>query len=140
MRKSLGTEDYANYVVVSGADSEGRPVRAVTFDAASLYDPQSAEFVGWRKMDVWDLKGYVSQDEVNRLAQDRLNELSGRPEHVVVVTPLLGEARIGQVVQINGGETVGANGQQYRIETVRHRVERRAEAIATTTLWARWLG
>jgi len=139
-RKTLGTEDYANYVAVSGVDAEGRPVSAVTFDPASLYDPEAEQFVGWRKMDVWQLRGYTTQDTVNRLAQERLSELSGRPEHVVVVTPLLPEARVGQVLRVNGGETVGVDDQKYRIEAVRHRVERRPEAVATTTLEARWLG
>jgi hypothetical protein len=51
-RKTLGTEEFANYVVVRGADTEGHPVEAVKFEAASLYAPQAADFVGWRKMDV----------------------------------------------------------------------------------------
>lgn len=139
-RKTLGTEEYANYVAVSGIDGEGRPVQAVTSDPASLYDPASEQYVGWRKMEVWELHGYSTQDEVNRLAQERLNELSARPEHVVMVTPLLPEARIGQVLRINGGETLGVNAQRYRIEAVRHRVERHPEVMATTTLEARWLG
>lgn len=139
-RKTLGGEEYANYVAVSGVDAEGRPVSATVFDAASLYDPQAEQFVGWRKMEVWKLRGYATQEAVNRLAQERLNELSGRPEHVTIVTPLLPEARIGQVLRVNGGETVGVNGQQYRIERVRHRVERQPERMATTTLEAKWVG
>lgn len=139
-RKTLGTEEFANYVVVRGAQEDGQPVETVTFEAASLYDPQAESFVGWRKMDVWELRGYTTQQEVNRLAAERLNELTKRPEYVQIVTPLLPEARVGQVLRINGGETVGANGRQYRIETVRHQVERRPEALATTVLEARWLG
>lgn len=139
-RKTLGAEEFANYVVVRGADAEGQLVEAVTFEAASLYDPKAESFVGWRKMDVWELRGYTSQQEVNRLAAERLNELGQRPEYVQLVTPLLAEARVGQVLRINGGEMIGANGHKYRIETVRHHVERPPEMVATTTLEARWLG
>lgn len=138
-RKTVGG-DYANYVVVSGADEEGRPVQAVAFDAASLYDPTSDRYVGWRKMDVWNLPGYVTPQAANRLALERLQELAARPEHVVVVTPLLPEARVGQVLQINGGETVGVSGHKYRIEAVRHRLERAVETVAVTVIEGKWLG
>ena len=139
-RRSLWTDDYANCVVVCGMGADGRPVRAISYDAASLFDPSSDRYVGWRKMDVWTLRGCVGQDTVNRLATERLQELSPRPEHVALVTPLLPEAGIGQVLRINGGETVGAAGQRYRITAVRHVVERQPAQIATTTIEARWIG
>ncbi|MEN6641978.1 MAG: hypothetical protein ABFE08_05990 [Armatimonadia bacterium] len=139
-RKSLAPEEYANYVVVSGMDEAGRPVKAVTFDAASLYDAASEQYVGWRKMEVVTLPGRSSQEAVNRIAAERLAELSARPEHVRMVTPLLPEARVGQVLRISGGEKMGVNGQCYRIEAVRHQVERRQDEVATTVVEAKWLG
>ena len=139
-RRSLAPEEYANYVVVCGVDEDGRPVRATAFDAASLYDPQSERYVGWRKMDVTTAPGYMTPAEVNRLALDRLQELGTRPEHVTVVTPLLPEVRIGQVMRIHGGETVGVAGELYRVQAVRHEVRRRPHEVAVTTLEGRWLG
>ena len=121
-------------------DEDGRPLRATAFDAASLYDPQSERYVGWRKMDVTTAPGYMTPAEVNRLALDRLQELGTRPEHVTVVTPLLPEVRIGQVMRIHGGETVGVAGELYRVQAVRHEVRRRPHEVAVTTLEGRWLG
>jgi len=139
-RRSLAPEEYANYVVVCGVDAEGRPMRATAFDAASLYDPTSDRYVGWRKMDVTTVPGYMTPDAVQRLAMDRLEELSTRPEHVVVVTPLLPEVRIGQVMRIHGGEAVGVAGELYRVQAVRHEVRRRPEEVAVTTVEGKWLG
>lgn len=139
-RRSLAPEEYANYVVVCGVDAEGLPIRATAFDAASLYDPTSERYVGWRKMDVTTVPGYMTAEQVNRLAMDRLAELGPRPEHVVVVTPLLPEVRLGQVMRINGGETVGVAGELYRVQAVRHEVRRRPHEVAVTTVEGRWLG
>lgn len=139
-RRSLGSEDYANWVVVCGLGSDGAPVRAVLYDAASVSDPSCERFVGWRKMDVWTLPGMVGQDTVNRLAAERLAQLSPRPEHVVVVTPLLPEAEPGQVIRVSGGERVGVTRQLYRISGVRHQVVRDPERLAVTVLEAWWLG
>lgn len=139
-RQSLGADEFANYVVVCGVGADGRPVRAVTYDAASLYDPQAERYVGWRKMDVWTLPGLVGEAAVNRLAVERLGQLGKTPEQVVVATPLLAEARVGQVLRIAGGETTGASGHLYRITGLKHRVTRRPEQVAVTVLEARWLG
>jgi len=139
-RRSLAPEEYSNYVVVCGVDADGRPVRATAFDAASLHDPASERYVGWRKMDVTTAPGYMTPDAVNRLAMERLQELSVKPEHVVVVTPLLPEVRIGHVMRIHGGETVGVAGELYRVQTVRHEVRRRPHEVAVTTVEGRWLG
>ena len=139
-RRSLGAEEYANYVVVCGTGADGLPVRAVVYDAASVSDPTSDRFVGWRKMDVWTLPGLVGQATVNRLAAERLTQLSPRPERILLATPLLPEARLGQVVRISGGETVGAARQLYRISGVRHEVSRHPEQVAATVIEAWWLG
>jgi hypothetical protein len=139
-RQSLGADEFANYVVVCGVGADGQPVRAVNYDAASLYDPQSERYVGWRKMDVWTLPGLVGEAAVNRLAVERLGQLGKTPEQVVVATPLLAEARVGQVLRIKGGETTGTSGQLYRITGLKHRVTRRPEQVAVTVLEARWLG
>jgi hypothetical protein len=139
-RRSLAHEEYANYVVVCGVDDKGRPMRSTCFDAASLHDPQSARYVGWRKMDVTTVAGATTREAVNQLAMERLEELSGRPEHALVVTPLLPEVRVGQVMRIHGGEAVGVDGELYRVEAVRHRVRRRPREVAVTTVEGRWLG
>jgi hypothetical protein len=139
-RQSLHSDHFANYVVVCGVGPDGRPLRAVTYEPDSLLNPESEVFVGWRKMDVWRLRGYVSEEAVNRLAAERLRELSARPEHILVVTPLLPEAKLGEIMQINGGETEGADGQLYRVTGVSHEVERRPHQVAVTTLQGRWIG
>lgn len=138
--RSLGADDYANWVVVCGVGPDGVPVRAVVCDAAAVSDPSSDRFVGWRKMDVWTLPGLVGQETVNRLAQERLAQLSPRPERVVVVTPLLAEAEPGQVMRISGGEAAGVARRLYRVRGVRHEVSRRPEQSALTVLEACWLG
>jgi len=139
-RRSLTSEDYANYVVVCGIDAQGRPLRATAFDAASLYDPQSDRYVGWRKMDVAVVPGAVTLEAVHRLALTRLAELGTRPEYITLWTPLLPQARLGDVMRIVGGENVGAAAQLYRIEAVAHEVRRRPQEIALTRLEGRWLG
>lgn len=133
--------DFANYVVIAGLGGDGEPIRASAWDAASLYDPQSDRYVGWRKMHVEALERYISQEVVDRLCQERFAELSQRPEHIEVFTPLLPEVRIGQVVQVSGGESVGADGRLYRVTAVRHRLDRRREdaGAAVTRITARWL-
>ncbi len=133
--------DFANYVVVSGVGSDGRPVAATAFDPASLYDPASDRYVGWRKMHVEALESHISQDLVNRLCQDRFAELSQRPEHIEVLTPLLPEVQIGQVIAVRGGESVGADGSIYRVSAVRHRLDRRESSprMAVTRIRARWI-
>jgi hypothetical protein len=141
-RLSLSSvRDFANYVVVSGLGDGAQPVGATAYDAASLYDPSSDRYVGWRKMHVEALESYISQEMVNRLCQDRFAELSRRPEHIEVFTPLLPEVRIGQVVEVAGGESVGADGKLYRVTAVRHRLDRREESAgaAVTRVTARWL-
>jgi len=140
-RRTLSAREFANYVVVSGLGADGQPVAAVAYDAASLYDPGSDRYVGWRKMHVEALESYTSQELVNRLCQDRFAELSQRPEHIRVITPLLPEVHIGQVVAVKGGETVGASEQKYRVTAVRHRIDRRRRdaGAGVTMVTARWL-
>lgn len=139
-RQSLGSEEFANTVIVSGTEANGRPLRAVGYDTASLYDTASDRYVGWRKMDVWALPGHNDAATVNRLVSERLAQLAPRPEHVLVATPLLPQAQIGQVVRIHGGEAAGVEDQVYRITSVRHEVTRRPEQVAVTVLEARWIG
>ncbi len=138
-KRTLSARDFANYVAVCGVGPDGRPVEAVTYDPASLYDPTSDRYVGWRKMHVEALESYISQDLVNRLCQDRFAELSQRPEHIRIMTPLLPAVRIGQVVLVRGGETVGADGQKYRVTSLAHSVRKGRRSTATTEITARWL-
>jgi len=139
-RRTLSARDFANYVAVCGVGADGRPVEAVAYDPASLYDPASDRYVGWRKMHVEALESYISQDLVNRLCQDRFAELSQRPEHIAIVTPLLPAMRIGQVILVRGGETVGADGQKYRISSLAHTVRKGRRSRAITEVTARWIG
>ena len=74
-------------------------MRSVVWDPASLYDPESDRYVGWRKMEVAALRGYTTQAETNRLAQELYAARSGRPEYVALLTPLEPEMRIGQVLE-----------------------------------------
>lgn len=139
-RRSLSERDYVNYVAVCGVDAQGRPIRATAYDPASLYDAQSDRFVGWRKMEVAALRGYTTQAETNRLAQELLAERSRRPECLSLVTPLEPGMRIGQVLEVHGGEQVGAGGQVYRIVALRHRLERKPKRVAVTWVKAKWVG
>ncbi len=141
-RRTLSSADFANYVVVAGLGDNGQPVAAVLYDPESLYDPASDRYVGWRKMHVEALESYTSQDTVNRLCQELLAELSQRPEHIQIATPLMPQVRIGQVVAVKGGENVGASDQKYRVTGVRHRLDRRRDdtRAAVTAISARWLG
>jgi len=86
------------------------------------------------------LESYISQDLVNRLCQDRFAELSQRPEHIRIATPLLPAVRIGQVVLVRGGETVGADGQKYRVTSLAHSLRKGRRGRAFTEITARWLG
>ncbi|MGI5820116.1 MAG: hypothetical protein ACOX9R_18680 [Armatimonadota bacterium] len=141
-RRSLSTaREFANYVVVSGLGADGQPVEASALDAASLYDPGSDRYVGWRKMHVEALERYVGEETVARICAERFAALSRRPEQIEVYTPLLAEARIGQVVQVLGGESVGADGRLYRVTGVLHRLDRRRKdaGAAVTRIAARWI-
>ncbi|MEA3247351.1 MAG: hypothetical protein U9Q74_14450, partial [Gemmatimonadota bacterium] len=142
-RKTLSAaREFANYVVISGLGENGLPVAAVASDPASMYDPESDRYVGWRKMHVEVLESYVSQELVNRLCQDRFAELSRRPEHIEIMTPLMPEVKIGHVIEVKGGESVGASDQTYRVSAVRHWLDRsrRDSDAAVTRITARWLG
>lgn len=139
-RLSLSERDFVNYVAVCGVGRNGQPIRSVFYDPASLYDPQSDRFVGWRKMEVAALRGYTTQAETNRLAQELFAQRSGRPEYITLLTPLEPEMRIGEVLEVHGGEQVGASGQKYRIVALGHRVERSPQRTAVTWVKAKWLG
>ena len=139
-RRSLSERDYVNYVAVCGVDQAGRPLRSTVYDPASLYDASSDRFVGWRKMEVAALRHYTTEAEVNRLAQEMLAERSRRPEYLSLLTPLEPGMRIGQVLEVCGGEQVGAGGQLYRIVGLRHRLERRPRRLALTWVKAKWMG
>lgn len=138
-RESLLQADFANYVAVLGVGPDGRPVRSVVYEPGSLFDADSQVYVGWRKMDVTALETYTTQAEANRLAQELFRERSSRPEHVLVTMPLEPGMRVGDLVRVNGAETVGASGQVYRVAEVSHRVRRGPGQAATTQVKARWL-
>ncbi len=139
-RLTLGSDDFCNYVAVSGQSADGRPIRGAIYDAASLYDTESDRFVGWRKMRVWALNALLTQAEVNRLVSSALADLSVRPERLAVVVPLEPAMRIGQVVLLRGGEAAGTKDRLYRITAVRHEAVRRPRVVATTHAAARYLG
>ncbi len=141
-RRTLSAQEFANYVMVAGLGGDGQPVAAALYDPASLYDPGSDRYVGWRKMHVEALEGYASQDTVNRLCRELFAELSQRPEHIRIATPLLPEMRIGDVVAVAGGESAGVAGQKYRVTAVRHRLDSRRDdaGAAVTVIEARWIG
>lgn len=142
-RRSLSAErEFANYVVVTGLGADGRPVEASACDTASLYDPRSDRYVGWRRMHVDAPKGALDEETAQRLCLERIASLGRRPEQIEVFTPLLPEVRIGQVVEVAGGESVGADGRLYRVTAVRHRLDRRRDdaAAAVTRVTARWVG
>ena len=135
--RSLERNEFANYVAVCGMEADGTPVRSTVFDPASLYDPESAVFVGWRKMEVLALETYTSQAETNRLAQEIHGDRSQRPEHLAVVIPLEPGIRVGHLVQVHGGETLGVGERKYRVESLRHVVKRDAGKCATTEVVGR---
>lgn len=139
-RLSLSERDFVNYVAVCGVGLQGEPIRSVVYDPASLYDPQSDRFVGWRKMEVAALRNYTTQAEVNRLAQEIFTSRSQRPEYISLLTPLEPAMTIGQVVAVRGAEQVGAGGQLYRIVALGHRVERQPRRLAVTWVKAKWIG
>jgi hypothetical protein len=139
-RLSLSEREYVNYVAVCGVGRDGRPIRSVVCDPASLYDASSDRFVGWRKMEVAALRGYTTQAEANRLAQELYTARSGRPEYLSLVTPLEPGMRVGQVLEVHGAEQIGAGGQQYRIVALEHRVERSPERLAATWVKGKWVG
>ena len=137
VNKSLGTSDFANCIVVEGLDSRGRVIRTEMCDTASISDPASERYVGWRKTELWRVPGYTSQDTVNRLALERFAELSPQPERVRVTTPLEPGLQVGQVVRIHGGEAAGVSGRVYRLQSVQHHVLRTRRNLATTTVEGR---
>ncbi len=139
-RLSLSEREYVNYVAVCGVGRDGRPLRSVVWDPASLYDPSSDRFVGWRKMEVAALRGYTTQAEANRLAAEIYRQRSGRPEYLTLVTPLEPGMRIGQVLRVHGAEQIGAGGQAYRIVALEHRVERHPRRAAVTWVKGKWVG
>ena len=139
-RLSLSEREYANYVAVCGVGRDGRPIRSVVWDPASLYDANSDRFVGWRKMEVAALRGYTTQAEANRLAQEIYTARSGRPEYLSLLTPLEPGMQIGQVLEVKGAEQIGAAGQAYRIVALEHRVERSPKQVAATWVKGKWIG
>ncbi len=128
-----------NYVAVCGVGEDGRPIRSVVYDPASLYDPNSDEFVGWRKMEVQALPNYTTQAEVNRLAQEIFSKRSQRPEFIHLLTPLEPRMGIGQVLVVRGAEQVSATDQAYRIVALHHTARREQRRVAVTSIKARWL-
>ena len=139
LRESLATADYRNYVMVAGTDARGRPVRSVAYDAASLYDPDSSRYVGWRKMEVYEIRGVTSQAEANRLAAEQLQYFAPEPEHIVLITPLEARLAVGQVLRVNGGEAAGVSGRKYRIWQVDHRVHKAPRQLAYSAIKAKAL-
>ena len=139
-RLSASEREFVNYVAVCGVGERGEPIRSVVYDPASLYDPTSDRYVGWRKMEVAALRNYTTQAEVNRLALELFAARSQRPEYVSLLTPLEPHMQIGQVVAVHGAEQVGAGEQLYRIQALRHRLERKPGRVAVTWVKAKWLG
>jgi hypothetical protein len=139
LRESLAGSDYRNFVMVGGRDASGRPVRSMVYDADSVYDPSAPDYVGWRKMEVYQLRGTTSQAEANQLAAELLEEYGPDPEYVLIVTPLAPGMRIGDVVEIHGGEAAGADGGLYRIRHLRHRVRQAPRKLAYTVIRAKAL-
>ncbi len=139
LRESLAGADYKNYVMVAGVDAAGRPVRAMAYDAASLYDPTSDRYVGWRKMEVYEIRGVATQAQANRLAAEQLQYLAPEPEHISLLTPLEPGLQIGQVIRIHGGEAAGVAGEQYRLIEVEHHVRKAPHQLAYTALKAKAL-
>jgi hypothetical protein len=137
LAESLATADYRNYIMVAGADAHGRAVRAVACDADSVHEPGSPRYVGWRKMEVYELAGVTGQAEANALAAELLAQLSPSPEHVALITPLEAGLRVGQVLRIHGGERAGVSGAIYRIVRVEHRVQRAPHRLAYSSIQAR---
>jgi len=139
-RLSLSARDYVNYVAVCGVGKDGQPIRSVIYEPASLYDPTSDEFVGWRKMEVQALPNYTTQAEVNRLAQEIFSKRSRRPEFIYLLTPLEPRVKIGQILVVRGAEQVSATDQAYRIVGLHHTARREQHHPATTSIKARWIG
>ena len=139
LRESLAGADYKNYTMVAGLDGQGRPVRSVAYDADSLYDPASSRYVGWRKMEVYEVRGICTQAQANQLATELMQQLAPEPEHISLVTPLEPDLKIGQVLRVNGGEVAGVNDAKYRITEVEHHVHRAPNHIAYSTIKAKAL-
>jgi hypothetical protein len=137
LAESLATADYRNYIMVAGADAHGRAVRAVACDADSVHEPGSPRYVGWRKMEVYELAGVTGQAEANALAAELLAQLSPSPQHVALITPLEAGLRVGQVLRIHGGERAGVSGAIYRIVRVEHCVQRAPHRLAYSSIQAR---
>jgi len=139
LRESLAGADYRNYVMVAGLGASGHPVRSVAYDAESLYDPTSTRYVGWRKMEVYEVRGICTQAQANQLAAELMQQLAPEPEHIALVTPLEADLGIGQVLRINGGEMAGVNAGKYRICEVEHRVHKAPHHLAYSTIKAKVL-
>lgn len=114
-------------------------MRSVAWEPASVSEPTSDVFVGWRKMDVRALASYTNSAETNRLAHELLRERAWRPEYVNVTVPLEPAVRVGDVIRIHGGERVGVSERRYRVTGVRHVLGQRATGAATTEISGRWL-
>lgn len=119
---TLSSRHFANYVAVLGLREDGAPVAAYAADWSSIYDKNADNYVGWPKMQVRALEDYATQQIVNRIAYEKLKELSSRPEYIVIVTPLSEKLNIGGVIQIKGAEDLGVDGRKYRITSIRHEV------------------
>jgi len=139
LRESLASADYKNYVMVAGMDARGRPIRAVAYDADSLYDPSSDRYVGWRKMEVYEVRGVCTQARANQLAVEQLQYLAPEPEHISLITPLETGLKVSQVIRINGGEPAGVSGEKYRISEVQHHVHKAPHQLAYSTIKAKAL-
>ena len=137
LRESLAGTDYNNYIMVAGVDADGHAIRSVAYDADSLYDPASSRYVGWRKMEVYEVRGICTQAQANQMATELMQQLAPEPEHVSLVTPLEPGLKIGQVLRVNGGEAVGVNGAKYRICEVEHHVHKAPNHIAYSTIKAK---
>ena len=129
----------ANHVVVLGQTLDGAPLRATATDTASIYDPGALGYVGWRRMEVLSPKGCTSQDEVDRLAGERLRVSAPSARVLTARAPLTPGMRIGQVVQLDGVDSIGLDGQRYRISSVAHHVRRSGDEPATTTISGQWI-
>lgn len=139
LRETLAGSDYRNYVMVAGRDDSGNPLRSMAYDGASIYDPASDNYVGWRKMEVYEIRGVTTRAEANRLAAEMLDEFQPDPEHVLLITPLHPKLKIADVIEISGGETAGVSGKRYRIRRLHHRVRKTPHYIAYTSIEARAL-
>lgn len=136
LRESLSSTDHRNYVMVSGIDEQGGEVQSAAYDSSSLFDETSARYVGWRKMEVYEIKGVATQAAANQRASELLQYLSPAPERISIVTPLAPAFQIGHVLRINGAQKAGIDGAQYRICEIEHKVRKAEHRIAYSVLGA----